>query len=645
MKNLFKKNKDKLPQRVFVLAIALLMSLGVAAQSPGGVAGAALWLKADAGTNTTTNGVAVSSWNDQSGTSNNATQATAANQPLFERSCFSYNPAIWFDGNNDFITTTNNEITNSPYTRFIVYKSNGVTAVTTNYVFTSSPSAAWFRFEIDDTGAANMFHAGGDIASVSSGGLPQYKPYLASIRFQGSGGLANGTTNFIRKNGLDATTSIPAPTGNTSNQKISIGGASGNTDFRGYVSEMISYNSSLSQANYEKVESYLGLKYGISLAHDYTSSTGTTLYNADGSGATYTFDNNIIGIGREGTSSLYQKQTTSIDGGDIIFLSNGALATDNLSNATTMTDATFAVTGNNGVGLTIGVSMPTGVTTANKILNRKWMMQETGTVGAVKIRFDLTGVTGFQTTGKVYLIVADDAAFTTNITQTPAGWIVGGYFDATYDFASNSTKYYTLAWQDGTLIKTIATSTLVPNGDFTNDYASWTSDYTTNNNVENCVRINVVSGLNDFNAPTAPLSPSAGKYIFVNTGQTYASFFKQTISVVPNTAYEVSFYAFDCNYFGGNSGVGAYIDGVKIGETGMMPNSTVFTKYTFKYHAPPGVNSVQFELKADTAASAGGDIKVDDISFTAKMDTSAKVNSIMVNPSTISTNKQNGRLK
>jgi len=48
MKNLFKKNKDKLPQRVFVLAIALLMSLGVAAQSPGGVAGAALWLKADA---------------------------------------------------------------------------------------------------------------------------------------------------------------------------------------------------------------------------------------------------------------------------------------------------------------------------------------------------------------------------------------------------------------------------------------------------------------------------------------------------------------------------------------------------------------------------------------------------------------------
>src|SRR5882757_8879646 len=56
-----------------------------------------LWLKADAGTSTTTNNGPVSSWNDQSGNVNHATQGTAGLQPLYISSLMNGMPAIKFD--------------------------------------------------------------------------------------------------------------------------------------------------------------------------------------------------------------------------------------------------------------------------------------------------------------------------------------------------------------------------------------------------------------------------------------------------------------------------------------------------------------------------------------------------------------------
>ncbi len=70
---------------------------------PGGVGTSAnnmLWLKADAGTNTTSNGTAVSNWTDQSGNSNTVSQATNNKQPIYTTNVINGNPAILFDNNN-----------------------------------------------------------------------------------------------------------------------------------------------------------------------------------------------------------------------------------------------------------------------------------------------------------------------------------------------------------------------------------------------------------------------------------------------------------------------------------------------------------------------------------------------------------------
>jgi hypothetical protein len=100
-----------------VLLSAAAFTSNVFAQTgPGGVGNASgsggqpqnrLWLRADAGTSTTTDGQPVSAWNDQSGNGNNATQTTSANQPLFIASepLANNRPVLRFDGSNDWMQT------------------------------------------------------------------------------------------------------------------------------------------------------------------------------------------------------------------------------------------------------------------------------------------------------------------------------------------------------------------------------------------------------------------------------------------------------------------------------------------------------------------------------------------------------------
>lgn len=86
----------------FAMAPGLAM-LGASAFTPKSISGLLLWLRADLGTNTTTNGVAVTTWNDQSGNGNNGSQGTAANQPTYVTNSQNGQPGIHFDGSNDFI--------------------------------------------------------------------------------------------------------------------------------------------------------------------------------------------------------------------------------------------------------------------------------------------------------------------------------------------------------------------------------------------------------------------------------------------------------------------------------------------------------------------------------------------------------------
>jgi len=64
--------------------------------------------------------------------------------------------------------------------------------------------------------------------------------------------------------------------------------------FYGDIAEIAVYNTGLTAANANKVNSYLAIKYGITLTTNYVNTAGTTIFST-----VSPYINNIIGIGRE----------------------------------------------------------------------------------------------------------------------------------------------------------------------------------------------------------------------------------------------------------------------------------------------------------------------------------------------------------
>ncbi len=89
--------------------------------------------------------------------------------------------------------------------------------------------------------------------------------------------------------------------------------------FNGRIAEFVVYNNSAAMTATDrlKIQSYLALKYGITLSPaapvNYLASDGTTNMwtAADNTG----YGRHITGIGRDDSSALYQKQSISIDTG------------------------------------------------------------------------------------------------------------------------------------------------------------------------------------------------------------------------------------------------------------------------------------------------------------------------------------------
>ena len=109
-------------KRVYILIIILFNLFLNAQTGPAGVGTIAnnpLWLKADAGTSTTTNNAPISSWNDQSGNGINVSQATASLQPTYLTNALNGMPAIQFDnatggGNDKLIAPDNSKLDGTP---------------------------------------------------------------------------------------------------------------------------------------------------------------------------------------------------------------------------------------------------------------------------------------------------------------------------------------------------------------------------------------------------------------------------------------------------------------------------------------------------------------------------------------------------
>lgn len=358
-------------KRLVLPLIVTLIYTAAAAQSPGGVSsGLAIWLKADAGTSSTSNGAFLSSWNDQSGNGVNATQTdpTDVAKPRYILDAINGNPAIQFTGGDKFFNINLSSL-GSAYT--IITVAERADAAANRYVIgvqSLTPRGLHLGYALDATLRLGENASGGNANATVSG----YNASTEAPRFiMGEVPSADSRTvteinNGVTVSATNSTTITPlSKTAGVIGRGFTTGG------FSGYIAEVICYNRILSAAEKNQIITYLAVKYGFTIdlaTHDYYGQTG--------------FEHDVFGIGNATSQGLNQTASRSENPDDIV----------RISNPSSLGNGDYLIVGNNNGAKTFGAYGGSGCGIST-ILGRRWKVNETGEAGSVSLSFDITGFT------------------------------------------------------------------------------------------------------------------------------------------------------------------------------------------------------------------------------------------------------------
>lgn len=218
-----------------------------------------------------TDGGAVSTWNDVSGAGNDFTQATGSKQPTFRTNQINRLPAVSFDG-GDLLTAANFD-SSAEGTLAIVTRMETNLSIDA-YLFSSSDEASTNRFLGLRANSSEQF-----AVSQNDAGTVDAIRSTSSILTAGFVIVtlwSDGASYAIYKNGTAESLTVISGTnsgdwfGDTSaRDNFTLGGLKRTTEsnfWTGEVAEALLYSAGLSAANLSTVHTYLGSKYGISLA-------------------------------------------------------------------------------------------------------------------------------------------------------------------------------------------------------------------------------------------------------------------------------------------------------------------------------------------------------------------------------------------
>lgn len=433
-------------------------TLAIASQAaPGGVSSNLVWwLKADAGAYNASSALAgdgdgVSLWMDQTASPNDAENPSVTTQPIYRTNIINGYPALQFDGTRFVDATGPMGIGNTQsFIIFMVFKQNSYTPGATNdgegtfIIDRTSVTDNLASFKVVNTDKyyyQRRENDGSDLGGPVSATPVNTQDFVLIDYFRYLN--AGTSTEGIYINGrLDITTS--GPTGNMAAPNLRIGRHVDNplpVGLNGYFVEIVAYNTALGDQARQRVESYLALKYGITLdaSVDYLRSGGSDIYPSTGTHAGYVHD--IAGIGRDDNSGLYQPTSRSQNVGNMITVSNPS----NLQNNR------FLIWGHNNGDL----SEPTDADVGGNIelrLSRVWRVSQTGSsLGTVSITVDMSWVSGSESADDLRLLVDTDGNFV-NATEYAVDSSSGDLY--TFDNVSlNTGQYFTI----GTVDKYITT--------------------------------------------------------------------------------------------------------------------------------------------------------------------------------------------
>ncbi|MBP2110703.1 S-layer homology domain-containing protein [Paenibacillus silagei] len=150
------------------------------------------------------------------------------------------------------------------------------------------------------------------------------------------------------------------------------------TGLQAEVAEIILYDT-ITSADAAKIETYLAVKYGITLNHDYIGTDGTLLWSKTANAA---YHHNVAGLGRDNLEDLNQKQSRSINKDTQVAIGLGGLAEANSGNTAALANGQYLIWGDNGEPLKFTQQL--GSTDWYQA-ERIWKVQNNGNVGEVEI--------------------------------------------------------------------------------------------------------------------------------------------------------------------------------------------------------------------------------------------------------------------
>jgi len=435
--------------------------------APGGVvSGLSYWYRADKNAANTGAATDVTGWTDvwngttvaQLGTN------TLPKYVLGAPDYFNFNPGINFTvGTQTLGNNTVRTLTSLDYDVFTLTKEG---------MASGGGNPRLFSVGMDNTtlGAAN-WDAFGIFPNATN---LERRPYGGGTQFPGVNPAFNATipsimyfknTNTTSAKGLNGAAMNTAVNyaavnaqygGHIFGNTVFSGNGSDNAGFIGHIGETIVYGAgTLTTAERRRVDSYLAIKYGITLGQvntdHYLDTAGNIVWNG-ASNATY--NNNIFGVTRDDIEMLEQKVSKSVNAGTILTVATTndfVNPNNNAARTSFANDKTYFLLGDNNIATTTLSSITINGFTGGSRIPRIWLAQRTNTSGTMYFGADLSSYGGgFGSGDQVKMIIADDAAFTTNVVYVNGTYdVTAGKWVHSYNFDSgNANRYITYATVD-----------------------------------------------------------------------------------------------------------------------------------------------------------------------------------------------------
>ncbi|MEM6829376.1 MAG: hypothetical protein AAF551_02595, partial [Bacteroidota bacterium] len=386
---------------------------------PGGVFGnLSLWFKGDAGVEEASGDAAESGdrvrfWRDQSGNGYAGEQSESLERPTFESTnTINFNPVVNFDGNTHLpIQSLNYDLTTNTLEQFTVYSIVKSTQSDEGIIL-SYDRSSFFRLAVNHTNIANpglSTTVGTDIDDFNATTTAEDGyPHLVGGDFSA---VANEKNLYV-DGAVETRGTAHSPTGSllgnpgevprfgyiaANSEADSFNGSNDGSGIEGDIAEIILFESLLSATERASVESYLSVKYGVTLTSNYVASDGTTVIWDRTTNTGY--NNMIAAIGVDNTASLSQLQSKSERANAILTVTGAGLV-----------DGDYFFWGNDGADLS---SVTSGTGSLDARFNRIWKVQATGsTLSMDQLDFDLSAVVIKPSAiGNYRLLIDDNASF------------------------------------------------------------------------------------------------------------------------------------------------------------------------------------------------------------------------------------------